>query len=1237
MMEDCDPAADAIVAGTSQQQEGASVAADPESSVAMADADEPSSPTTQKITSETESMNLASHARSSPDFELPATFTTWLPEAVTKQLPQLSVLIGKDSMRAVNLLAEFAAHCAGESAPVSAAKCAALFEFGWSEEERHGPTSCAMQAYCAAACLQYAPAWAAIGFFIVQQVGCPVAALAAFREAAHLGDVHAMHNAGCTALRLAACNWNQEAHDWLWAAAEAGDRDSRLLLGRICAHHEARPFWSAERSAEAQVLAQWLQSEHESNGTCETACALIECAECVHDQLSAAVSALPSLATPLPVYELAAEDGSPRHTCNLAVVLLQGEHGATEAVSARAVALLRQAAEAGSAAAASNLGACYEHGSCVETDLRESERWYQCAQQLGDEDAPSDLLRVQAQLAQAAVRSSPEAADALYERGAACWAEHDHSQFHHSTLAQSLDDLLGAAELGHGEAAMLAVHALEISGDVRNTDAKREELLRIAAANQVDGAAVYLAAMLEAGAGDEDALREAAHWYKVGAENGSVQGMFRLGVLLEDAQSSSAAVKHEAVLWYRRAAEAGHASAQLCLGVMYEQGTGGVKQDYAAAVHWYEAAAQQGSAAAAFNVGRLYDCGALGAPDEATAIEWYMQAGNAGDAEASFRVYELATLQEEEPSVQEMAEAWLQQAADQGSQDAQEVLRLRQVLRDVQPSEQAPPAQSSGAAFDSRSPEEEMPFQGVAPPQLPITTHHAPTSGPSGAAKLMRRMSLSKSLSREAWGALQQHSEAAQHALSRSNKGATQRELSEPLSVDGVSTTPKQDVTPEDDDAAAFRSAKTAAGRGDVEAQAAVAAMYYSGVGTAQDYVAARAWGSQAADDGVPSAQNLMARIFLHGHGVSRSERKARAWLEKAADQGHNKSQVQLAELLLQDKSTASTSRAQELLETAAANGNGDASHRLGTLMLELAQEGATSPEQAVEHLRAAANSGVPDAMCDLAMMYLQGVGIPQDVVTAKEWLKQAAKAGSPTAQNNLGLLYAFGSSLLPDSGLKVNAEKAYRWFRQAAEAGEAGAQFNLGITYLEGKHIQQDNKRAVKWLKRSADQQYPDAMLQLRNMYMNGAGVKRSRKKAIALQEQLIALGMRPGDIERGTDETTNTEPQSSTTHASDAVASPLKKASSDDKLYQAAARGDGDALFELSLKAADTRSAEGIAESQELMRMAARAGHHEAQAAVADFERQSLLKRAAKIQPRALTPAQQRHEFLKRAAAGK
>ena len=81
-----------------------------------------------------------------------------------------------------------------------------------------------------------------------------------------------------------------------------------------------------------------------------------------------------------------------------------------------------------------------------------------------------------------------------------------------------------------------------------------------------------------------------------------------------------------------------------------------------------------------------------------------------------------------------------------------------------------------------------------------------------------------------------------------------------------------------------------------------------------------------------------------------------------------------------------------------------------------------------------------------------------------EEWLP-LAELGDAEAQYNLGVMYDEGAGIIQDLVTAAN------WYRKAADQGFVDAQTNLGMMYYYGQGIPRDHAEAAIWFKRAASQ----------------------------------------------------------------------------------------------------------------------------------------------------------------------
>jgi TPR repeat protein len=169
-----------------------------------------------------------------------------------------------------------------------------------------------------------------------------------------------------------------------------------------------------------------------------------------------------------------------------------------------------------------------------------------------------------------------------------------------------------------------------------------------------------------------------------------------------------------------------------------------------------------------------------------------------------------------------------------------------------------------------------------------------------------------------------------------------------------------------------------------------------------------------------------------------------------------------------------------EILLPLAEGGDGNAQYFLAVHFL-MGNNIEQDIAQAFRWLSKSAEQGVPDAQWNLGTCYQDGIGVDVDLQEAVRWYRKAAEQGLAGAQNDLGVCYQHGV------GVPVNSTEAVRWYRKAAEQGIAIAQNNLGICYYHGFGVTKDVLEAVRWLQRAAEQGYADAQFNLGVIYDTG------------------------------------------------------------------------------------------------------------------------------------------------------
>jgi TPR repeat protein len=270
---------------------------------------------------------------------------------------------------------------------------------------------------------------------------------------------------------------------------------------------------------------------------------------------------------------------------------------------------------------------------------------------------------------------------------------------------------------------------------------------------------------------------------------------------------------------------------------------------------------------------------------------------------------------------------------------------------------------------------------------------------------------------------------------------------------------------------------KAKAEAGDASAQFDLGKAYEGGTGVPQNNESAAKWYRKAADQGNADAENRLGVMYRLGLGVSRDKEEAVRWYHKAAKLGNPQAMFNLG--------------------VSYYNGDGVPSDQtLAYAWFLLAQEaGNPAAEDAVkrsaeEGERVGATS---DAIQQVAAMYEKGDDLPQSNAEAAKWYRKVA-AVSPKAGFKLALLSIDGK------GVPQDYAQAMTLCQNAAKQNYSPGMFCVGYLYQRGLGRPADSKEAAKWYGDAAKGGSLDAMMALAKMYWKGEGVSVDRPEAYYL-----------------------------------------------------------------------------------------------------------------------------------------
>jgi uncharacterized protein len=261
------------------------------------------------------------------------------------------------------------------------------------------------------------------------------------------------------------------------------------------------------------------------------------------------------------------------------------------------------------------------------------------------------------------------------------------------------------------------------------------------------------------------------------------------------------------------------------------------------------------------------------------------------------------------------------------------------------------------------------------------------------------------------------------------------------------------------------------------------AASLFSGDEPAEpDFVLAEKWARRAAERQSASGQAVLAFILSAGPEAMRDLEEAHRWYERSANGGSPQGDLGygLSLLRIAKGQQGEERRAAEHIRRAADAGLPVAVYWLGVLT-DHGTGTARNTTAAAELYRRAAAMGHRSAQACWGRALMAGLGVDRNPVEGESWLRRAALVGDPEAAALLGDLYATGGALPP------NFAEAEIWFRRAAEAGHPVAARSLGLIYLNGAGAPPDPKEAGLWLRVAADAGDSRARLELASLILKG------------------------------------------------------------------------------------------------------------------------------------------------------
>ena len=124
-----------------------------------------------------------------------------------------------------------------------------------------------------------------------------------------------------------------------------------------------------------------------------------------------------------------------------------------------------------------------------------------------------------------------------------------------------------------------------------------------------------------------------------------------------------------------------------------------------------------------------------------------------------------------------------------------------------------------------------------------------------------------------------------------------------------------------------------------------------------------------------------------------------------------------------------------------------------------------------------AVKKGRQDDYARIGQIYLNGLGVEENVEQAFFWYEKAAEKGEAKAQKMVGDMYYYGSAGECDQA------QAAVWYEKASDQDDFVAQYSLGYMYLEGIGVPKNIDKAKQLLSESAQHGYRKANEKLKEL----------------------------------------------------------------------------------------------------------------------------------------------------------
>lgn len=178
-------------------------------------------------------------------------------------------------------------------------------------------------------------------------------------------------------------------------------------------------------------------------------------------------------------------------------------------------------------------------------------------------------------------------------------------------------------------------------------------------------------------------------------------------------------------------------------------------------------------------------------------------------------------------------------------------------------------------------------------------------------------------------------------------------------------------------------------------------------------------------------------------------------------------------------------SRGYAIYKDYATRGNAEAMNAMGMIYSNGLAGVTADTKEAFNWFTKAANANYGSAWYNLALMYKNGIEIPQSDQKAYECFSKGA------ALNNRMCLYGTGYMLYKGLGVKQDYTQAYQYFEKGVARKDEGAMYMLGLCFRNGYGVAVNIDSARYWLTKAAGYKDKRAIAELADVSPENADIQ--------------------------------------------------------------------------------------------------------------------------------------------------